>query len=308
MSINKNNSFTFIVLTYNHENYILEHLESIRYLVLKYRSNSKTDLIVTDDCSKDLTQARINKWLKQNSYIFNDVTYLRNDKNLGTCKSLRNALNYLRSDICKITAGDDVYSHENIFENALEQHNINIISGRTLYLNGTNIEQKWSSKIFETATNCIYNDKPLISRLIGYNYTNAPNLFYPIKVLKDARIMNFMTKFNVIEDFPLQLATAKYYPETNFQLNDKVYVYYRRTSGSTYLIKNEAFLSDLEQAYASLYKESSYFHQKMIVWNRMTFLKLRSRYLKRILNLESYLFLLQCLLRAAIICWNRNLK
>ena len=290
-------SFTFVVLAYNHEDYIFEHLESIRFLISKYGANLYIQLIITDDCSVDLTTTKIDKWLLHNSNLFSKVTYLRNSKNQGTCKSLLNSLQKLETDICKITAGDDVYSYENIFENTREHHDCNIISGRTLYLHGTHIEQKWTSKLFEIATDHIYKDKPLLTRFSGYNYTNAPNLFYPLKLLKDLQITNFVANFKVIEDFPLQLASAKYYPEVQFQLKDKVYVYYRRTPGSTYLVKNADFISDLEQAYSYLYFESTSIIDKIILRNRMFFLRTRSRYLKRLLNLESYLFVLRALVR-----------
>ncbi len=45
------NSFTFLTVAYNHEKFILEHLESIRYLMNNYGDGIDVSIIINDDCS-----------------------------------------------------------------------------------------------------------------------------------------------------------------------------------------------------------------------------------------------------------------
>ena len=64
----------------------------------------------------------------------------------------------------------------------------------------------------------------------------------------------------MIEDGPLQIAIARQYPERKFQLINYVLVYYRRTSGSTFLVASDRFINDkvldnLENYMSSLDKE-----------------------------------------------------
>ena len=109
-------TFSFIVLTFNHEDYIIEHLESIKYQVQRFGEAFDVSIIINDDCSSDKTKELVEKWLSVNHDLFFQISKLFNEENLGTCKSLCNAIDKLDSQYCKMTAGDDVYSSENIFE------------------------------------------------------------------------------------------------------------------------------------------------------------------------------------------------
>ena len=108
--------FTFLALACNHEKYIIEHLESIKYLVECYGSSINCKLIINDDYSKDRTIELIDGWLSQNLSLFHTVVKLYNKNNLGTCTSLINMLSHVDTAYLKLTACDDVYSFENIFE------------------------------------------------------------------------------------------------------------------------------------------------------------------------------------------------
>src|SRR4051794_22561626 len=99
-------NFTFIVITYNHSSYILEHLESIKYLIENFGNGIDVDLIIADDASQDDTFGLIEFWLKKTRHLFKTVTVLSDGINRGTCANLTRALQYLTTDYCKITAGD----------------------------------------------------------------------------------------------------------------------------------------------------------------------------------------------------------
>ncbi len=84
MRVETRPSFAFLVVTYNHQDYILEHLESIKYLVQTHGTTWDVDLIVNDDASHDNTRTLVDRWLLENRTIFRNVKILYNSKNLGT--------------------------------------------------------------------------------------------------------------------------------------------------------------------------------------------------------------------------------
>ena len=49
----RKNHFVFVTLTFNHEKYIIEHLESIKYQVENYGQKFSTKIVINDDCSSD---------------------------------------------------------------------------------------------------------------------------------------------------------------------------------------------------------------------------------------------------------------
>lgn len=71
------NEFTFCVLSYNHEKYILETLESIKFLVKNYGGKLKINLIIGDDCSDDNTAAIIDFWLQKNRVLFYKIVFFQ---------------------------------------------------------------------------------------------------------------------------------------------------------------------------------------------------------------------------------------
>ena len=82
MHANTKPSFAFLVVTYNHQDYILEHLESIKYLVQTYGTAWDVDLIVNDDASRDQTRTLVDRWLAVHTPMFRHVRTLYNDKNI----------------------------------------------------------------------------------------------------------------------------------------------------------------------------------------------------------------------------------
>ena len=66
-----------IAVTYNSSAYILETLESI-----KNQTYSNLEIIITDDCSTDITISTINNWLESNKKIKNSYcSFIKNRYN-----------------------------------------------------------------------------------------------------------------------------------------------------------------------------------------------------------------------------------
>jgi len=283
-------SFAFLVLTYNHNDYILEHLESIKYLVCTYGKGIDVDLIVNDDCSADATCERIDQWLTINKHLFRFVETVYNASNIGTCASVKNLLDKLKADNFKLTAGDDVYSYENIFELSKFQSDVSILSGRALFLYDDKISFNRVANVLATATQIIYEKDSLLHRFKHFSYNNAPNILYSKSCISDSEVVESLGRFDVVEDWPLQIAIARRFPTLRFQLIDSVFVYYRRTQGSTYIVANDRFRKDNRKIYDDLIQNEE---------NRIERFRLRSRkicfeadnwIINKLFNLDFYFF------------------
>ena len=289
-------SFAFLVVTYNHQDYILEHLESIKYLVQTHGAGIDVDVIVNDDCSKDQTRSLVDSWLQINAGLFRHVKTLYNSKNLGTCASVNNMLTHVVADRCKLTAGDDVYSFENIFELTKHDSDVAIVSGRALYLLGDALGVDQRSNALTTATQVIYQNDSLLHRFKHFSYNNAPNLQYSTECLLHPKVRAHLQRFDVTEDWPLQVAIARQFPERRFKLINEVLVYYRRTAGSTYIVANQRFVKDKIMMYDDLIQhETNWIERVRLVSRRLCF-KISGKILKKILNLDLYFFLVSSIM------------
>lgn len=283
-------SFAFLVFTYNHQDYILEHLESIKYLVQTHGAGIDVDVIVNDDCSKDQTRSLVDRWLQINAGLFRHIKTLYNSKNLGTCASVNNAITHVVADRCKLTAGDDVYSFENIFELTKHDSDVAMVSGRALYLLGDalGVDRLWNA--LTTATQVIYQSDSLLHRFKHFSYNNAPNLQYATECLLHPKVRAYLQRFDVIEDWPLQVAIARQFPERRFKLINEVLVYYRRTAGSTYIVANQRFVKDKIMMYDDFIQQEANWIEHVRLVSRKLCFKINGRVLKKVLNLDLYFF------------------
>jgi hypothetical protein len=284
------NSFAFFVLAYNHENYIIEHLESIKYLVENYGQNIAVDLVVNDDFSKDQTVELVESWLSVNSKIFRKIITLYNDKNIGTCLSVINMLKHLEADVCKLTAGDDVYSYENIFKYGALYMKAEIASGISLSLVQERLFEKRLETFLAVASQIIYDSGKLTSRFKHFSYNNAPNIFYAKKCLTDEKLAAFLTNYDVVEDWPLQIYISEAYPDAVFELIGKTFVYYRRTSGSIFIVANSRFVKDKLKVYTYLIDKEVDRLERLRIKSRRFCFELSNKYLKFLLNIDLYFF------------------
>ena len=289
------NYFSFLVLAYNHQNYIVEHLESIKYLIKTYGRGLKFQIVVSDDCSKDKTVQLIKCWLEANFDIFNCVVTL-NNKNIGTCCSVLNMMTHVDSGFCKLTAGDDVYSCENLFLAKRFLKANSIVSGIPLGLSNGAILFKKADVYNIIASSVIYRDRPLIDRFVGLSNNNAPNIFYANKYFFDSRVREFVSRFDVVEDWPFQVAISKFFPESTFYLYDKVFVYYRRTAGSTYIVSKGRFYQDQIKVFDFLISDEASAFNKILLISRRFCFSITNRFFKKTLNFAFYVYLRDVLL------------
>lgn len=95
-----------IALCYNHENYVLECLESIRKQTFQ-----KFELIICDDCSVDSSVSIIENWLLTSGLQYN---FIKHSSNRGVCKTLNEALKIAKGKYLAMIATDDMWLPEKL--------------------------------------------------------------------------------------------------------------------------------------------------------------------------------------------------
>ncbi|WP_408098760.1 glycosyltransferase family A protein [Peredibacter sp. HCB2-198] len=296
--------FIFAVITYNHESYIIEHMESIKFLILTYGQEMSFKFVLADDGSKDRTVECLKTWLDRNNNLFDEVVIIADGINRGTCINYTNLWSHIDSSLFKITAGDDVYSYVNLFEHAENLDKYDYISGMPLLLiDGKIVESK--STIFHTiATKHIFKNKPFRSRLQEISVMNTPNLLYSVKFIHNKQIENFIRSYKVTEDLPMMVKVTEEYKDVSFHQLDDILVYYRRTSGSTYLIRENDFNSDKVIIFNHMIKNETGFFKRLLLKNRVQCYQDKSKWFKKFCNLNYYFYFLRLLITSPYVLWD----
>jgi len=289
--------FTFAVITFNHEEYILEHLESIKFLIEEYGAGNDFQLIVADDGSKDRTVELARSWLSRNQYLFSSSAILADGTNRGTCYNYTKLWGEIEGEYCKITAGDDVYSSENLFESLhlLDDHEM--VSGMPLLIFNRRLSFSRRLAFNIIATDHIYRGKGYLDRMRKISVINTPNLMLPLKVFREKDFLDFILNYSVTEDFPLHIRMAEKYNNLRIIQVPKVFVYYRRTANSTYRIKRDSFDADKVSLFSYLKSNAHNGLDRMLLENRIACYKMGNRFFAKILNLNYYVYFLSVLSR-----------
>jgi glycosyltransferase involved in cell wall biosynthesis len=93
-----------IVPSFNHQDYIVQCLESI----LENRVEG-TELLICDDCSRDNSVDIIEKWLSKNSDAFGKTLFIKHDRNHGITATLNGIIKCCSGDYISVIASDDYY-------------------------------------------------------------------------------------------------------------------------------------------------------------------------------------------------------
>lgn len=185
--------FQFISITYNHEKYILEHLESVKYQVESY-GLKEAILTICDDHSTDRTLELVEKWLTINGSIFAEAKVFRNDENRGVVYNYLRAVKEIKNNKFKILAGDDLY-YSNPIKEALKEYDF------------------VATRVISFSDNMRFELSPGYSRSIDsvekvrqiLKYSNpffAPGVFMKKELIQDKLLIEHISMFKWIEDFP----------------------------------------------------------------------------------------------------------
>ncbi len=207
----KVNEFSFCTLTYNQSDYIVLHLESIKFQILNFGKGIGFHFLLFDDCSLDNTCDIVEKWLDENDSLFIDYRIFRSETNNGTVKNYVKMLRNVQTKWFKVLAGDDFYYKNSIFDTIGDSNMI--ISPSLLIDDKYNVLQ--TNLRFYRKMAVLKDFKKLLKSYLKNQYKlsgciSAPGVIFS-SVLIDNGLFSSLEPFTLIEDAPL----------TNYLLNKK---------------------------------------------------------------------------------------
>jgi len=217
--------FTFAVITFNHEKYILEHLESIKYQIMMFSQHNAFKLLVSDDCSTDRTIPLVKKWAETNSNLFCEVTISVSSDNQGIVKNYLKAIKTIGKDNFKLLAGDDLY-YKNDVTTVIEDHDMvltPVIRFNTEIISDIDARTMLLMKRFD------WHSMEKIQRF--KNILHAPGVFLKGEIAQDKDLIAFISQFKWIEDLPKWYFLFNYKKDLKVSLKRQPFILYRVTSG-----------------------------------------------------------------------------
>lgn len=127
-----NSLVTIIISSYNKEDYIFDAIDSILKQSYQY-----IELIIYDDCSLKFNEEEIKKYIKENNTgNIKNLVIEKNNVNLGTCKTLNNALKLVSSDskYIRFLDADDKFVESSISNQVSfleENQTYHLVGGKT---------------------------------------------------------------------------------------------------------------------------------------------------------------------------------
>lgn len=249
--------FTFVVFTYNQADYVIEHLESIKYQILRYGKDLKLHFLLCDDASTDDTVSLVREWLKTNRTLFQYIKLLTPNKNRGIVRNYESALRNIDTLKFKILAGDDLYFKNDIFK-ASEKSNM--VLSPVISFCGEEIlpnDKRWDFKRF--IRNQDKDLKRYIFELLGYGTPiETPGVFFDSSTITD-ELFRALTDYCWIEDVPLYNCLLQS-NKTEVSLNMAPLTLYRTDSGisnNTDHPRNKVYESERERLFRTIHTKFS---------------------------------------------------
>lgn len=228
--------FTFVMLSYNQQQYVIEQMESIKYQVINYGKDYQTYFLLCDDGSSDFTVDIIRKWI-QIEDIFDRVKIIVSPVNGGIVKNFITALKNIDTDQFKVLGGDDLYYVNNVYE-AIKR---DFVITPTLKLQDSCVfnQTKWNLKKYITIKKDL---KSILLEDMEYALPiETPGIFWN-HALVGEELYALLSQYNWCEDLPcwnylLNLEKIK----TMFL--EHPYVLYRMNSGISLNKKHDSNLN-----------------------------------------------------------------
>lgn len=241
-------NFTFGILTYNQEKYILQTLESIKFQKIQYGADIDVSLIITDDASKDRTVEILRTWIAKNRELFDQIDLIANEKNKGTVANFCTILSKADKQGLKIIAGDDLIASRNLFEEYKNLDDkklktyfrIELCDGRIYYREKYLIEFYYH-KLQERKRE--YN----LKNFRRGRYLHTPSTLYTKQLFVNAECEKNLEGYHLFEDDPMWYSMIKNEKDLEIEFAEQGIVLYRMHNQSVSNVPNPIFKKDLER-------------------------------------------------------------
>ncbi len=210
--------FSFVSTVYNQENYIVSHLESIKFQILNYGREHDFELVLCDDCSTDKTLDYANQWLDNNRHLFKIVKILASETNEGIVKTYVKGLNSFEGDFFHSLGGDDLYSCANLFDCVELLKKFDIVQGSILEFEEEKIKTGLAYRSFADFQSLNLKEVRQNARRGKFIFLAPGFLFRKQLITKE--LLNYLLEFKMFEDRPLYYFLLK---------NDNIKIYYYQT-------------------------------------------------------------------------------
>lgn len=269
--------YTFTVISYNEEEYILQALESIRYQIEKYGKGRTFQLIIADDHSTDKTREYVEYWLFQYGYLFEEINRIYQEKNMGTSANVADAMKSIHGDLFFSTAGDDMLACTDIFTILEKYSDFDVLASTRLILQDDKIVIN-KRRYADTVAQSLYTTK-YISWSVGLGCPIQAGAAWNKKLNTDS-VLKYMMKFRLLDDRPRYYAIWKQEAPINYKYVNMPFLIYRKNkfSATSFSGQHKSVLNeDLELFFKMSNVESSHILYKFCAFLQMHSVRLRGR-------------------------------
>jgi glycosyltransferase involved in cell wall biosynthesis len=162
---------SFLICAFNEQEFIKATVDTINKSVSKLEFIDNFEIIIVNDGSEDLTE----KYIEELKLEFKNITYCKNEKNLGYGASLKNGLKYIKYPKFMLLPGDNDISMESIVATLKHLHTADLVMPFPANTEDRTKIRNILSKIY-TLIYIIFFD-------CCVNYINAPSIFPTKKVM-----------------------------------------------------------------------------------------------------------------------------
>jgi len=258
---------TIICTCYNHENYVLDALNSV---VNQLHQNIQ--LIVVDDYSSDNSKNVITSWIENNP----TATFIQNQENLGITKSFNNAYKHAKGDYLIDLAADDILLPECVqlqlkaFKNS-SYSNLGLVYGNAIVTDesgnfirhyfprkgdGSLVKKHTTGNVYEYIISDIHS-LCSVTAMIKAEVFEHLNGYDPDLHFED---LDFWIRASREYEFDFTNSILVKKRELKNSLGDSFFkknTYYKKFNSSAYKILNKAFaLNRTKQEHKSLLKRT----------------------------------------------------